>query len=216
MKNDLTEVVFLIDRSGSMSGLETDTIGGFNAMVSKQKGEDGRAYLSTILFDDRCEVLHDRADIREIRPMTGREYYVRGSTALLDAIGSAIHHIAHVHKYARAEDRPEKTIFIITTDGMENASHHYSYDRVRSMVRHEQEKYGWEFLFLGANMDAISAAADFGIHTDRAVRYEADAAGTNLNFQAIDAAVCRVRSRKDLDAGWKADIEEDYRKRGQK
>ena len=171
MNNNLTEIVFILDRSGSMAGLEDDTIGGFNAMVEKQKKEQGEALLSAVLFSDGNQVIYDRVDIQKVEPMTDQQYRVGGCTALLDAIGGAVHHIANVHKYAREEDRPAKTIFVITTDGMENASRAYTYDEVQRMVKHEQEKYGWEFLFLGANMDAISAARSFGIRPDRAVRY---------------------------------------------
>ena len=182
MNKNLTEIVFILDRSGSMGGLEADTIGGFNAFLEKQKKEEGEALLSTILFDHESVVLYDRVDIRKVEPMTERQYQVRGSTALLDAIGGAVHHMANVHKYAREEDRPGKTIFVITTDGMENASRRYSYSEVQRMVKHEQEKYGWEFLFLGANMDAISVARSFGIREDRAVRYSCDEVGTGLNL----------------------------------
>ena len=174
MRKGLTEVVFILDRSGSMSGLEADTIGGFNSMIEKQKREDGEAVISTVLFDDRTEVIYDRVSIDKITPMTDKEYYVRGCKALLDAVGGAIHHIGNVHKYAREEDRPEKTLFIITTDGMENSSRIYSYDRVKKMVEKEKEKYGWEFLFLGANIDAVSVAGRFGIGADRAIDYECD------------------------------------------
>ena len=168
MRKGLTEVVFILDRSGSMSGLEADTIGGFNSMIAKQKKEEGEAYISTVLFDDTCEVLYDRVPVNKVEPMNDNQYYVRGCTALLDAIGGAIHHIVNVHKYAREEDRPEKTLFIITTDGMENASRQYSYEKVKEMVERQKEKYGWEFLFLGANIDAIDVAGKFGIDSNRA------------------------------------------------
>ena len=215
MNNNLTEIVFILDRSGSMAGLEDDTIGGFNAMVEKQKKEPGDAVLSAVLFSDGCQVLYDRADIQKVEPMTEQQYRVGGCTALLDAIGGAVHHIGNVHKYAREEDRPGKTIFVITTDGMENASRSYTYDEVQRMVKHEQEKYGWEFLFLGANMDAISAARSFGIRADRAVRYRRDRAGTELNYQVVSETVSRVRRRESIDADWCAPIEADVKKRGE-
>ena len=215
MNNNLTEIVFILDRSGSMAGLEDDTIGGFNAMVEKQKKEPGDALLSAVLFSDGCQVLYDRADIQKVEPMTEQQYRVGGCTALLDAIGGAVHHIGNVHKYAREEDRPGKTIFVITTDGMENASRSYTYDEVQRMVKHEQEKYGWEFLFLGANMDAISAARSFGIRADRAVRYRRDRAGTELNYQVVSETVSRVRRRESIDADWCAPIEADVKKRGE-
>ena len=214
MKKNLTEIVFILDRSGSMAGLEADTIGGFNAMIQKQKGEEGEAYVSTILFDNYTEVIHDRVDIRKIRPMTRKDYYVRGCTALLDAVGKSIHHIGNVHKYAREEDRPEKTIFVITTDGMENASKEYTYDRVRKMIEHEQEKYGWEFLFLGANIDATKEAARFGITEDRAANYHADHEGTAVIYEAMSEAVCNVRACRPMSADWKRRVDEDYKKRG--
>ena len=215
MNDNLTEIVFILDRSGSMAGLEDDTIGGFNAMVEKQKKEQGEAVLSAVLFSDDNRVLYDRVDIRKVEPMTDRQYQVSGCTALLDAIGGAVHHIANVHKYAREEDRPGKTIFVITTDGMENASRAYSYDEVQRMVKHEQEKYGWEFLFLGANMDAISAARSFGIRADRAVRYRCDGAGTALNYSIVSETVARVRRRESIEPDWSAPIEADVKKRGE-
>ncbi len=215
MNDNLTEIVFILDRSGSMAGLEDDTIGGFNAMVEKQKKEQGEAVLSAVLFSDGSRVLYDRVDIRKVEPMTDRQYQVSGCTALLDAIGGAVHHIANVHKYAREEDRPGKTIFVITTDGMENASRAYSYDEVQRMVKHEQEKYGWEFLFLGANMDAISAARSFGIRADRAVRYRCDGAGTALNYSVVSETVARVRRRESIEPDWSAPIEADVKKRGE-
>ena len=214
MKKNLTEIVFILDRSGSMAGLEQDTIGGFNAMIQKQKGEDGEAYVSTILFDNHTEVIHDRVDIQQIQPMTRKDYYVRGCTALLDAVGKSIHHIGNVHKYAREEDRPEKTIFVITTDGMENASREYTYDRVKKMIRHEQEAYGWEFLFLGANIDAAKEAARFGITEDRAANYHADRQGTAVIYEAMSEAVCSVRACRPMGADWKRRVDEDYKKRG--
>ena len=214
MKKNLTEIVFILDRSGSMAGLEDDTIGGFNGMIEKQKQEQGDAYVSTILFDNDCEVVHDRVDIQKVPPMTRKEYYVRGCTALLDAVGKAIHHIGNVHKYAREEDRPEKTLFIITTDGMENASREYTYDRVRRMIEYEKEKYGWEFLFLGANIDATSEAARFGISEDRAANYHADREGTAVVYEAMSEAVCSVRSCRPMSADWKRRVDEDFKKRG--
>lgn len=210
MKKNLTEIVFILDRSGSMAGLEDDTIGGFNAMIEKQKNEEGEAYVSTILFDNYIEVIHDRVDIRKVRPMTRRDYYVRGCTALLDAVGRTIRHIGNVHKYAREEDRPEKTLFVITTDGMENASREYSYERVRRMIEHEKEKYGWEFIFLGANIDAAREAARFGITEDRAVNYHADSVGTAVIYEAVSEAVCNVRASRPMSDEWRQRVDEDY------
>ena len=216
MKKNLTEMVFILDCSGSMSGLESDTIGGFNSMLHKQKLEDGEALVSVVLFDHESRVLYDRTPIERVPDMTDRDYQVRGSTALLDALGGAVHHIATVHRYAREEDRPEKTVFVIVTDGMENSSRCYRSHEVKKMVSHEQEKYGWEFLFLGANMDAIEAAGSYGIRADRAVRYECDSMGTELNFRCVSNALGRIRTKQPMGADWKKDIEEDYRKRGTK
>lgn len=213
MRKCLTEIVFILDRSGSMSGLETDTIGGYNSLLEKQKKEKGEAIVSTVLFDDTQEVLHDRVDLNKIKPMTEEEYYVCGCTALLDALGGAIHYIGNVHKYAKEEDRPEKTLFIITTDGMENASQRYTYEKVKKMVERQKAKYGWEFLFLGANMDDIEVAGLFGIHADRAVNYECDTAGTAVNYKALSKAVSQIRASASLSEDWKKEIEEDYRKR---
>ena len=210
----MTELVFILDRSGSMSGLEKDTIGGFNSMIEKQKWEDGQALVSTVLFDNESVVIHDRLPLDRVPPLTEREYYTRGCTALLDAVGGAIHHIGNVHKYARREDVPEKTLFIITTDGYENASRRYDYEKVRHMIQHEKEKYGWEFLFLGANIDAAAEAKRFGISEDRAVTYKCDVAGTALNYDVISEAVCHVRASRPLSAGWKSRIDEDVKKRG--
>jgi len=214
MKKNLTEIVFILDRSGSMAGLERDTIGGFNAMIEKQKREAGEALISTVLFDNTITVIHDRVPLEEINPMTEKEYFVRGCTALLDAVGGAVHHIGNVHKYAREEDRPEKTIFVITTDGMENASRRYDYGKVKEMIRRRQEKYGWEFLFLGANIDAAREAARFGIREDRAANYHADRQGTGLIYEAVSEAVCQVRCAAPLQANWKNRIDEDFKKRG--
>ena len=213
MKKNLTELVFILDRSGSMAGLEDDTIGGFNAMIEKQKNEEGDAFVSTILFDNYIEVIHDRVDIRKVRPMTRRDYYVRGCTALLDAVGRTIRHIGNVHKYAREEDRPEKTLFVITTDGMENASREYSYERVRRMIEHEKEKYGWEFIFLGANIDAAREAARFGITEDRAVNYHADSVGTAVIYEAVSEAVCNVRASRPMSDEWRQRVDKDYNTR---
>ena len=197
-----------------MAGLEDDTIGGFNAMIQKQKGEDGEAYVSTVLFDNYSEVIHDRVDIKKIEPMTRKDYYVRGCTALLDAVGKAIHHIGNVHKYAREEDRPEKTIFVITTDGMENASRQYDYGKVKAMIQRQKEKYGWEFLFLGANIDAAKEAARFGITEDCAANYHADSVGTAVIYEAVSEAVCNVRASRPMSKEWKRNIDADYQKRG--
>ena len=215
MKKNLTEIVFILDRSGSMAGLEDDTIGGFNAMFEKQRKDAGEALVSTVLFDHETEVIHDRVDIRRIEPITRKEYYVRGSTALLDAVGGAIHHIGNVHKYAREEDRPEKTLFVITTDGMENASHKYSYARLKAMIERQKEKHGWEFLFLGANIDAAREAARFGIGADRAANYHADSKGTNVIYETVSEAITQVRCcATPLSADWKQRVDEDYKRRG--
>ncbi len=220
MRKGLTELVFIMDRSGSMCGLEADTIGGFNGLIKKQKNEEGEALISTLLFDDEMEVIYDRVPISKVEAMTENEYYVRGCTALLDALGGAIHHIKNVHKYAREEDRPEKTLFIITTDGMENASRRYSVSQVRKMVE-RQKKAGWEFLFLGANIDSVKVAGNFGIDANRAVDYKCDSRGTELNFAVLERAVSKVRACKsrdlsmalDADGGWDLEIREDFSKR---
>ncbi len=220
MRKGLTEVVFILDRRGSMSGLEADTIGGFNSMIKKQKKEDGEAYISTILFDDQTEILYDRVPVSKVEPMNDNQYYVRGCTALLDALGGAIHHIGNVHKYARKEDRPEKTLFIITTDGMENSSQIYSYDKVKKMVEKQKKKYGWEFLFLGANIDAIEVAGKFGIAANRAINYESDHKGTQLNYEVLSKTVSAFRACKrdevvmdEIVEACCAPIVEDYKKR---
>ena len=200
MKKGLTELVMILDRSGSMSGLESDTIGGFNSMIEKQKKEEGEAYVSVVLFDDECEVLYDRVDIRKVEPMTDRQYYVRGCTALLDAVGGAIRHIGNIHKYAREEDVPEKTIFIITTDGMENASQRYTYDKVKRLIEHQKDKYHWEFLFLGANIDAVREAGRFGIGATRAVRWQHDGKGAKLNYEVVSNVVGCARKAASVEA----------------
>ena len=200
MSKGYTEIVYILDRSGSMGGLESDTIGGFNSMMEKQKKTGEKAVVSTVLFDDECEVIHDRVPIEKIEKMTDKQYYVRGCTALLDAIGKAIHHIGNVHKYARPEDVPEKTLFIITTDGMENASHDYDYNRVKKMVERQKEKYHWEFVFLGANIDAIDVAGRFGVSASRAVRYECDKRGTRKNFSVMSEMISSVRACKSAEA----------------
>ena len=213
----MTELVFILDRSGSMAGLEKDTIGGFNAMLAKQRKEPGDAVVSTVLFDNQAEVIHDRVALADVPNLTDREYYVRGCTALLDAVGGAIHHIGNVHKYARREDVPEKTLLIITTDGMENASRRYTYDKVRRMIEHEKEKYGWEFLFLGANIDAAAEAKRFGIDESMAANYHCDEEGTALNYEVISEAITSVRAcAAPLSADWKQKIDADYRRRGGK
>ena len=214
MKKNLTELVFILDRSGSMAGLEQDTIGGFNAMMEKQKQEPGETLVSTVLFDHTSQVIFDRVPLGQLQPLTEKEYFVRGSTALLDAVGGAIHHIGNVHKYAREEDRPEKTLFVITTDGMENASCRYDYDQVKAMIRRQQERYGWEFLFLGANIDAAQEAGRFGIRPECAADYHADSQGTQVIYESLSQAVCRVRScAAPLQADWKKEIDQDFKGR---
>ena len=213
MKQNLTELVFILDRSGSMSGLESDTIGGFNAMIAQQKREDGECFVSTVLFDSESEVLHDRVKLADVPAMTDRDYTVRGCTALLDAIGGAIRHIGNIHKYARPEDVPAKTMFVITTDGMENASRRYTHDKIKAMIERQKEKYGWEFLFLGANIDAVSVANTIGIAADRAVDYHADAKGTALNYEAVGQAVSAVRGNRKLTGAWKSAVAADHKNR---
>ena len=213
MKKNLTELVFILDRSGSMAGLEADTIGGFNAMLEKQKAEPGEAIVSTVLFDNRSEVLHDRLPLDRVPAMTREDYWVRGCTALLDAVGGAIRHIGNVHKYAREEDRPERTLFIITTDGMENASRRYDYREVKAMIEQMREKYGWEFLFLGANIDAAREAARFGIRADRAANYHADHRGTEVINSAVSEAVTAFRAARPLADDWRRSIDSDFESR---
>ena len=212
MKNNITELVFILDRSGSMAGLEGDTIGGFNSLIEKQRRQEGKCYVSTVLFDNVSEVLHDRVELSEIRNMTEDDYTVRGCTALIDAIGGAIHHIANIHKYARPEDVPEHTMFVITTDGMENASRRYSSSDIKKLIG-KQKKHGWEFLFIGANIDAVETARCYGISEDRAVNYHADKKGTAVVFETVSAAVGSVRSSAPLAPCWSKEINDDYNSR---
>ena len=214
MKRNLTELVFILDRSGSMAGLEGDTIGGFNAMLEKQRRQEGRALVSTVLFNTVTHILHDRVPLDRVEPMTKDDYCPGGGTALLDAVGSAIAHIGNIHKYAHPEDRPNRTLFVITTDGLENASRRYDYETVKAMVTRQQERYGWEFLFLGANIDAAAEARRFGISPDRVAEYCCDAQGTALNYDVIGEAVSRARRCQPLTADWSERIHEDRRKRG--
>ena len=211
--NNMTELVFILDRSGSMAGLEGDTIGGFNAMIEKQKKEEGEAYVSTILFDNVSEVLHDRIRLADVPKMTDKDYTVRGCTALIDAIGGAIHHIGNIHKYARKEDVPAHTMFIITTDGQENASRRYSSDKVKKMIERQKEKYGWEFLFIGANIDAVETAARFGIDRNRAVNYHADSEGTQVLYETLAQPISAMRANKVISDDWSQNIEDDFNKR---
>ena len=214
MKKNLTELVMILDRSGSMGGLESDTIGGYNSMLKKQREAEGEVLVSTVLFDDRSEVLYDRVPLEKMPQMTEKEYYVRGCTALLDAVGGAVRHIGNVHKYAREEDRPEKTIFVITTDGLENASREYSCELVKKMIERQKEKYGWEFLFLGANIDAVETANQIGISADRAANFHSDRRGTALNYEVLADAVCEMRAcAAPISAKWKKRIDEDYNNR---
>lgn len=211
--NNITEMVFILDRSGSMSGLEKDTIGGFNSLIEKQKKQNGKCYVSTVLFDHETQVIHDRVELADIKPMTEEDYFVRGCTALIDAIGGAIHHIMNIHKYARKEDVPEHTMFVIITDGYENASHKYSSDQVKKMIEHEKEQYGWEFLFIGANIDAVETAKHFGINEDRAVNYHADELGTEVVYDTISDAFCNLRASMPLSDNWSNKINKDYSER---
>lgn len=213
MKKGLTEIVFILDRSGSMSGLESDTIGGYNGMLKKQKKVAGEAVITTVLFDDQYELLHDRIPIKGVRAISEKEYFVRGSTALLDAIGKSIHKIGNAQKNTAEDKRAEKVLFIITTDGQENASREYSYAQIKAKIHRQQEKYGWEFIFLGANIDAVAEAGRFGIRADRAANYHADREGTELNFIAMSDAISELRVSKSISDGWKSQIDKDFEKR---
>ena len=213
MNKNLTELVFILDRSGSMAGLEKDTIGGFNSMLKKQRTEEGEVLVSTVLFDTQCEVIHDRMSIADVPNLTRNEYWARGCTALLDAIGGAIHHIALVHKYARKEDVPARTLFDLTTDGMENASQRYTSKEVKAMIEKEKSKYGWEFLFLGANIDAVETAAHYGIDADHAANFHADRRGMAVNYEAVEATIAAVRRCQPVAKSWKDGIDADYQAR---
>ena len=213
VKNNVTELVFILDRSGSMAGLESDTIGGFNSLIEKQRKQDGECYVSTVLFDSNCEVIHDRVKLADVKPLTEKEYFVRGCTALIDALGGAIHHIGTVHKYARPEDVPEHTMFVITTDGLENASHKYSSDEVKKMVEKEKEKHGWEFLFIGANIDSVETAKHYGIGANRAVNYHADKQGTSVLYDTVSETICCMRACEDIDDSWSDEIDKDFKSR---
>lgn len=207
MNKNLTEIVYILDRSGSMSGLEKDTIGGYNSFLEKQKKEDGDAVVTTVLFDDKYDMVHDHVDIKKVKPLTNKEYFARGMTALLDAIGKTINNVGNRHKYALDSEVPGKTIVVITTDGFENASREFTSDKVKSMIEHQKKKYGWEFLFLGANIDAVETAKNFGITREFAVTYEADEDGTALNFESVSNVVSDVRASRPMAANWKEKIE---------
>lgn len=213
MKKNVTEVVFILDKSGSMAGLETDTIGGYNSMLNKQKKAEGEAFVTTVLFNHHYELLHDRINVRGISPITEADYEVGGTTALLDAIGFSIQKIINVQKHTSAEERANQVLFVITTDGMENASREFSPRKIKKMITHQKEKYGWDFMFLGANIDAVSTAAQFGIEEDFAVNYHADNVGTKLNYEMVSEAVVKLRSGEKIDRSWKVGIERDYQRR---
>ena len=211
-KKNITELVFILDRSGSMGGLEDDTIGGFNSMIDRQRGEDSEAYVTTVLFDNVSETIHDRVNLSDVKPMTRKEYFVRGCTALLDAVGDTIVHISDIHKYARPDDVPVKTLFVITTDGMENASRKYSADAVKKMIE-EKKECGWEFIFIGANIDAVQCASNYGITPEYAVNYHADKKGTAKVYEAVGRAVGCAMRRAPLDGAWREDADEDFKSR---
>lgn len=203
MKKGLTELVFIIDRSGSMEGLESDTIGGFNAMLKEQQAVEGEAVVTTVLFDDEYQLLHDRIDIRAVAPLTDKDYTVRGSTALLDSLGKTIHKIRSVQKHTDEQYRAEKVLFVIITDGQENASREYSAKRIKTVIEHQKQKYGWEFVFFGANMDAVMEAGKLGIGADRAQNYRADAMGTSIAYTAMSAFSTAYRGGKAFDGASK-------------
>ncbi len=213
MKNNITELVFILDRSGSMAGLESDTIGGFNAMIEKQKNEDSACYVSTVLFDHESTVLHDRIKLCDVPRMTASEYTVRGCTALIDTLGDTIRHIADIHKYIRPEDVPTHTLFVIITDGQENASRRYTSDQVKQMIEQQKAQHGWEFLFIGANIDAVETAARYGIDKNRSVNYRADRKGTRVLYDTVATAVGSVCAGAPICADWSADIDADFHRR---
>ncbi|WOD65990.1 VWA domain-containing protein (plasmid) [Niallia taxi] len=213
MKKSITEIVFILDKSGSMSGLETDTIGGFNSMLNKQKKAEGEAFVTTVLFDHGYELLHDHINVRGISPITDKDYEVGGTTALLDAIGFTIQKVVNIQKRTSVEERAGQVLFIITTDGMENASREFSLSKIKKMIEHQKEKHGWDFMFLGANIDAVSTAAQFGINEDFAVDYHAANVGTKLNYEMVSEAVIKLRHGKKIDRSWKERIERDYNQR---
>ena len=213
MKKNLTEIIFILDRSGSMQGLEKDTIGGFNSLIEKQKKIEGDALISTVLFANESKVIHDRVDVKDVKPMTENNYITGGCTSLLDAIGNAIHHISNIHKYARKEDVPEHTLFVITTDGMENASRTYTYPKVKKLIENQKEKHGWEFMFLGANIDAVNVASYMGIDENRAVNFNCDSEGTDLNYEVLNDAIGVLRECSYVSADWKKRIDKDFKKR---
>ena len=212
MKKDLTELVFILDRSGSMSGLESDTIGGFNSFIEKQKEVEGDCLVSTVLFNQKSEVVYDRVSLKDIKKMTKDDYVPGGTTALIDAMGAAIHHIRNVHKYIREEDIPEKTVFVIITDGQENDSHRYSSDEVKKMVN-KQKETGWEFIFLGANIDAVETAKEYGIDMERTARFHNDKLGIKMNFSTISKAIAKFRLEDEFDDNCLFEIREDYESR---
>jgi uncharacterized protein YegL len=219
MKTNLTELVFILDRSGSMGGLESDTIGGFNAMLAKQQAEPGAARITTVLFDDSYELRHDRLDLQAASPITDTDYFVRGSTALLDAIGKTIDKVGNAQKQSKPEYRADKVLFAITTDGMENASREFSYEKVKKQIERQKSKYGWEFIFLGANIDAIGVASRFGIDSGHAQNFHNDSAGVELNYRVLSNTVASFRAAAGgarLEDGWNTDIDEDFRRRGGK
>ena len=216
MKQGLTEMVFILDRSGSMSGLERDTIGGYNAMLAKQQKQPGEAVITTVLFDDQYELLHDRINLRGVASITDKEYYVRGNTALLDALGKTINKIGNAQKRTAEPERAEHVVVVITTDGMENASREFNEEKVSRMIEHQKSKCGWEFIYLGANIDAIATAERYGIGRDRAANYHADAEGTALNYDVVSEAMCCMRASQPIGENWKQRIEEDFKKRGNK
>jgi len=214
MKNNLTELVFILDKSGSMSGLEHDTIGGFNSMLDRQKNETGDALVTTVLFDNQYEILHDRMSMRNVNSITEKEYYVGGTTALLDALGRTINRIGKAISETYEADRPSKVVFVIITDGMENSSREFTYRKIKDMIDHQKTKYSWDFMFLGANIDAVETASKFGISEDRAANFCSDSEGTSLNYKAVSEAVSNFRKGKTVDSSWKSEIEKDYQKRG--